>query len=357
MSIVAIQLNDQPLNLPDVTTTPGENVLKLAYDRKNWPRVTINNQNVNSVDGKTWKITLPVGLSTLRIQHWNDATQVNDTDKTFKIVANRPPEQSKMQWGFVANFEDNEDFVIETCAKLGVKFVRLWISPMADITTRQVAVLRKYKNAGIKIILTVQPSGNWYLNKTDVGGWAKRNAIVINSNVDILGAGNEFNFGDYRPEDLGGADWHQAYVDKYLKPIKAAVTAPVASVPIAYNANPGLYEIDYQKLRAAGAFQVADYCDVHPYSSPANVDAVGEQMAKAKAISGLPMISTEFNIVTATPDADWVTAYPKHVANAKKNLTIACYYRCVKIRDNQKALISSSGNKLDFYYDTFKAAM
>lgn len=351
--IPVITINGQPINKPDITVDKSECTMTITSDWVNHPRVRLNNADIASIDnkGKSW--TIKIGsMSTLRIQHWDQVKNVNDYDSTFKITYSPPP-PAKMQWGVVSNFDDNSDFVLQRIKELGIKWVRLWTSPQNDLSSKQVSTMTKYKAGGVKVILTIQPNSGWKSSEIRIADWTKRNAKDIRACVDIAGLGNEHNFQSYRAVDQN-QEWHKWYVDNYLKPFKdTLIDLKVASVPIAENWSPEVYEIQYQKLAAAGAFKVADYADMHPYSSPANVANVYEAMKKCKAISGLPMISTEFNITTATDEGDWINSYPQHAANAKNIFEICCYYRSIKNSANQKGLISPSNFKLSFY-DTFK---
>jgi len=246
MSIVAIQLNDQPLNLPDVTTTPGENVLKLAYDRKNWPRVTINNQNVNSVDGKTWKITLPVGLSTLRVQHWNDATQVNDTDKTFKIVANRPvpkPQPNQTKLGIVDL--DKKPYVImkPLIDGLPVQSTRTWVNSNGFKTYSAYNFTRviEYAKNGVKPIFCIAQSGLLPQPEENIRAWVDAFATDADAALGdnwAVEAGNEPNLthngvGDYWDvKEIDGTIRTIRYIRTVQKPIFEAVKAVNPNVEV-----------------------------------------------------------------------------------------------------------------------------
>lgn len=264
---------------------------------------------------------------------------------------------SLMQWGVVANFEDNADFVIQVAKAAGVQWVRTWKSPHKDVTSNEVSDLRKYRAAGLKVVYTIQPNEGWKLADINFATWCANNRPAIVGNVDAIEALNELCFSKYRAAEMTGSSWHQMYVDKCLNPIiDAFPEIPVIVVPIADNYTPMNHEIEVQKLRMAGAYRRAKYAGMHPYAKLDKVDAIEEQMAKTKAISGLPIFSTEFNIVTKTSTEEWLQAYPKLVAAAKKHFSVACYYRAIQNNEDQKGLITRSNARLQFY-DTFKAAM
>jgi hypothetical protein len=278
-----------------------------------------------------------------------DVPIITVQSKPIPPQAPSEPVASRAAWGLTGGTDDNPATVRRVLDDMGGNWFRVWCGtgPFPLRSIRPLVDMR------INVIATIQPGEGEKLSALDMRKWAKDNrGRIVDSGINILVAGNEWNFDSYRPDDLSPKNWHAAYVQGFLRPLYEELhdVVQVACVPIAHNASPAVYLPEYDRLVIAGAMSVCDVVDMHPYCVPGNVELMRQVMRDVKAMVKRPLISTEFDLVTTTPASQWHATYETHATNAAKVFDVLCHYRIDANPGVAKHwLLDGAGKKTEFY--------
>lgn len=249
-------------------------------------------------------------------------------------AAQSPP---ALEWGFVANETDPAAAFSPALATMtadGGNWLRLWHGSFGVISAITAALIATAAAAGVKVILCLQPKDGEAkrLGSPDFTAFVARNAAVLNK-VAFVEAGNELNLLQYRPDDLGSnADWPRAYVDRWLRPLSAAlatigVKTMCTSITDTYH--PENYAPNYDALLTAGAGECCDAVALHAYFLPETLQLLPDVIGRVSATWKKPVHITECNVLTKglTP-ALWNQRFSDYLAVlAKTNIASVQFYR------------------------------
>ena len=265
------------------------------------------------------------------------------------------------QWGFAANDADALAAVKAGLVRMkadGGGWLRLWTSNFAVLSSGNVALIDAAVDAGVSVVLCVQPKDTDPENfgTPDFAAFVAKNAARLRK-CAYVEAGNELNLAQYRPDDFGGSnDWHAAYVARWLKPLSAAlatigVKTLCTSVTDTYA--PANYAPQHDALLAAGAAACCDGVALHCYFRPQSLPDLTTILSNLGRWNK-PVYVTECNVLTKglTP-AQWQTQIGPYLSTLKTaGVAAIAFYRGVAKANGKwtwPVLFDDAGKPTDAY--------